>query len=39
MTVKKDGDFGLYRESLYGITNEPTYAGATSSTSRESTSS
>jgi agmatinase len=30
MTVKKDGDFGLYRESLYGITNEPTYAGATS---------
>ncbi|MDX1403112.1 MAG: agmatinase [Woeseiaceae bacterium] len=30
MTVKKDGDFALYRDSLYGITNEPTYAGATS---------
>jgi agmatinase len=30
MTVKKDGDFALIRESLYGITNEPTYAGANS---------
>ena len=30
MTVKKDGDFALVRESLYGITNEPTYAGANS---------
>jgi agmatinase len=30
MTVKKDGDFAITRESLYGITNEPTYAGATS---------
>ena len=30
MTVKKDGDFAITRDSLYGITNEPTYAGATS---------
>ena len=30
MTVKKDGDFAITRESLYGITNEPTYAGVTS---------
>ena len=30
MTVKKTGDFAINRESLYGITNEPTYAGATS---------
>lgn len=30
MTVKKDGDYAITRESLYGITNEPTYAGATS---------
>ena len=30
MTVKKDGDFALLRDSLYGITNEPTYAGALS---------
>ena len=30
MTVKKDGDFALIRDSLYGITNEPTYAGAVS---------
>lgn len=30
MTVKNQGDFGFLRESLYGITNEPTYAGATS---------
>jgi agmatinase len=30
MTVKKDGDFAITRENLYGITNEPTYAGATS---------
>ena len=30
MTVKKDGDFALTRDSLYGTLNEPTYAGATS---------
>jgi agmatinase len=30
MTVKKHGDFAINRDSLYGITNEPTYAGATS---------
>ncbi|MCH8117774.1 MAG: agmatinase [Proteobacteria bacterium] len=30
MTVKKDGDFAITRESLYGTLNEPTYAGATS---------
>jgi len=30
MTVKKDGDFAIIRESLYGTVNEPTYAGATS---------
>ena len=30
MTVKKQGDFAINRESLYGITNEPTYAGVTS---------
>jgi hypothetical protein len=30
VTVKKDGDYAITRESLYGITNEPTYAGATS---------
>lgn len=30
MTVKKEGDFAITRRSLYGITNEPTYAGATS---------
>jgi agmatinase len=30
MTVKKQGDFAINRESLYGITNEPTYAGITS---------
>jgi agmatinase len=30
MTVKKDGDYAIIRESLYGITNEPTYAGVTS---------
>jgi agmatinase len=30
MTVKKDGDFAITRDSLYGTTNEPTYAGATS---------
>lgn len=30
MTVKKHSDFAINRESLYGITNEPTYAGVTS---------
>jgi len=30
MTVKKQGDFAINRDSLYGITNEPTYAGVTS---------
>ena len=30
MTVKKDGDYAITRDSLYGILNEPTYAGATS---------
>ena len=30
MTVKKQGDFAFTRDSLYGTTNEPTYAGATS---------
>ena len=30
MTVKKQGDFAINRESHYGITNEPTYAGVTS---------
>ncbi len=30
MTVKKQGDFAIKRENLYGTTNEPTYAGATS---------
>ena len=30
MTVKKDGDFAITRDSLYGTLNEPTYAGATS---------
>jgi agmatinase len=30
MTVKNQGDYAIDRESLYGITNEPTYAGATS---------
>ncbi len=30
MTVKKDGDYAITRDSLYGIKNEPTYAGATS---------
>ena len=30
MTVKKQSDFAINRESLYGITNEPTYAGVTS---------
>lgn len=30
MTVKKQGDFAINRDSLYGTTNEPTYAGATS---------
>ena len=30
MTVKKGGDHAITRESLYGISTEPTYAGATS---------
>lgn len=30
MTVKKQSDFAINRDSLYGITNEPTYAGVTS---------
>ena len=30
MTVKKQGDFAITRDSLYGTTNEPTYAGVTS---------
>jgi agmatinase len=30
MTVKKQSDFAITRDSLYGTTNEPTYAGATS---------
>ncbi len=30
VTVKKDGDYAITRDSLYGIKNEPTYAGATS---------
>lgn len=30
MTVKKSGDFALNRDSLYGTSSEPTYAGATS---------
>lgn len=30
MSKKKDGDYALTRESLYGIRSEPTYAGATS---------
>ena len=30
MTVKKAGDHALNRESLYGTTSEPTYAGAVS---------
>ena len=30
MTVKKSGDHAITRESLYGISTEPTYAGATS---------
>ena len=30
MSVKKKGDHGFLRDSLYGTTSEPTYAGATS---------
>ena len=30
MTVKKQSDFAITRDSLHGTTNEPTYAGATS---------
>jgi len=30
MSVKKHGDFAINRDSLYGTSNEPTYAGATS---------
>ena len=30
MTVKKEGDFAITRDSLYGTRNEPTYAGVTS---------
>jgi agmatinase len=30
MTAKKQSDFAITRDSLYGTTNEPTYAGATS---------
>lgn len=30
MTVKKQGDLAIDRESLYGIQSEPTYAGAVS---------
>jgi agmatinase len=30
MTVKSDGDSAIVRDSLYGIINEPTYAGALS---------
>ena len=30
MSAKKQGDFAITRDSLYGTTNEPTYAGATS---------
>jgi len=30
MTVKKEGDFAINRDSLYGTTSEPTYAGALS---------
>jgi agmatinase len=30
MTIKKDGDFALTRDSLHGTTNEPTYAGVLS---------
>ncbi|SVC89521.1 uncharacterized protein METZ01_LOCUS342375, partial [marine metagenome] len=30
MSLKKEGDFAFSRDNLYGTTNEPTYAGATS---------
>ena len=30
MTLKKQGDFAITRDSMYGTTNEPTYAGITS---------
>ncbi len=30
MSLKKEGDFAFNRDNLYGTTNEPTYAGATS---------
>ncbi|HEX7718980.1 MAG TPA: arginase family protein, partial [Woeseiaceae bacterium] len=30
MSVKKSGDFAFNRQSLYGTTSEPTYAGALS---------
>ena len=30
MTNKMDGDYAIVRDSLYGTTNEPTYAGAVS---------
>ena len=30
MTLKKQGDFAITRDSVYGTTNEPTYAGITS---------
>jgi len=30
MTVKKQGDYALLRDSLYGTSSEPTYAGAVS---------
>ena len=35
MTAKKAGDHAINRESLYGTTSEPTYAGVSSTQIRE----